>query len=395
MQLTLTAISYLGRKPPAMLSHDFDEAGGAVGRSANSDFCIPDPGRRISSLHALIEFKNNSFQITNLSAKGMFVNHADRPLGPNRSVILREGDVIRIGDYLFAVSLHRDQPRRQRSARMRPAPAAADPWQGSPPATRRIPEVPPKGTGKNNDNPWCERRVSDDGCPSRRDAADKDALQHVPPDERAGAKQSPPASRKSLRQAVNQELVRLFSEHMEFRCPVPLKVGSAVRVALMVSTLPRSLTVEATDSEQVEHPPWRLSLSPVIKVNLAARSVDIKPMSKAQKVLREDGPVEWSWRVIPRRAGLKTVHLWVTVTVLVNGKDEIVDNLVIDRELRIDPDFFYTVRRFFGRYWKWAVGGAAVPVLVWFLHQNTFWAVSADTLNTEKYVQDYFEERRR
>lgn len=89
-------------------SHDFDESGGTIGRSSQSDWVLPDPSKCIGRMHAEIGFVDGHFSITDLSTNGVFLNGSDASLGNGRSSALRNGDNIRIGQFLIAAQIDED-----------------------------------------------------------------------------------------------------------------------------------------------------------------------------------------------------------------------------------------------------------------------------------------------
>jgi pSer/pThr/pTyr-binding forkhead associated (FHA) protein len=80
--------------PATGASHEFvliEGASASIGRSPDNDICIPE--RHVSRGHAVINFRNGVFTITDLgSANGTFVN--DRKI--SSPYVLAHGDVIRL-----------------------------------------------------------------------------------------------------------------------------------------------------------------------------------------------------------------------------------------------------------------------------------------------------------
>lgn len=99
MALTLKLISpdHLidGQAP----EYTFNELGGTIGRKPMNDFVLLDPERYISGKHALIEFNNGHYFITDTSTNGVFINDSKTPLGQGNTAELMSGDKITIGTY--------------------------------------------------------------------------------------------------------------------------------------------------------------------------------------------------------------------------------------------------------------------------------------------------------
>ena len=111
-------LSLQGEHNPSPSSVSFDQSGGWIGRSAENTWVLPDETRTVSSRHAQISFSDGAFTIHDHSTNGVFVNDADRPLGPNRSHRLAEGDHIRIGDYLILTALTNELPANRPDTQM-------------------------------------------------------------------------------------------------------------------------------------------------------------------------------------------------------------------------------------------------------------------------------------
>ena len=76
-----------------------------IGRGADCDWVLPDPKRRLSRDHCTIEWKNGRYVLTDTSKHGVFINGDSNPVGRNNSVILTDGDHIKLGSYLLQVSI--------------------------------------------------------------------------------------------------------------------------------------------------------------------------------------------------------------------------------------------------------------------------------------------------
>ena len=82
---------------------EFDHHGGGIGRAQDNACVLPDPERFISSQHALIQFQNDAYLLTDTSVNGVYLNDSDLPVGKNNTVTLRDGDCLIMGDYELRV----------------------------------------------------------------------------------------------------------------------------------------------------------------------------------------------------------------------------------------------------------------------------------------------------
>lgn len=107
MTLRLRVVSDQRRSLGDRSSIVFTITGGTIGRSADNDWVLPDPLRYVSAHHARVQFQGGSYRLQDVSTNGVFVNDAPEAVGRRNpdGYILRNGDVIRIGEYEIAVTL--------------------------------------------------------------------------------------------------------------------------------------------------------------------------------------------------------------------------------------------------------------------------------------------------
>jgi type VI secretion system protein len=115
MTLRLRVVSDQRRSLGDRSSTVFSVDGGTIGRSADNDWVLPDPQRYVSAHHARVEFRNGRFYLQDLSTNGVFVNDEPEPVSRRNAAgyALRNGDVVRIGDYQIVVALDADIEQAQ------------------------------------------------------------------------------------------------------------------------------------------------------------------------------------------------------------------------------------------------------------------------------------------
>ncbi|MEJ2691763.1 MAG: type VI secretion system-associated FHA domain protein TagH [Candidatus Thiodiazotropha sp.] len=111
MSLTLEVKQIAGNVPAQAMMARFDKQGGSIGRRPDNDWVLPDSERIISGRHALIGYNDGRFFITDLSSNGVFLNHAESPLGRESQAPLQPGDTLTIGEYEIGVSLNEQAPK--------------------------------------------------------------------------------------------------------------------------------------------------------------------------------------------------------------------------------------------------------------------------------------------
>lgn len=110
MTLRLRVISGQRRQLAGRDSVEFGASGGTIGRSADNDWSLPDARRYVSARHARIFCRDGRYYLEDISTNGVYVNDAIEPLARQAldAYRLRDGDVLRIGEYQIGVSL--DEP---------------------------------------------------------------------------------------------------------------------------------------------------------------------------------------------------------------------------------------------------------------------------------------------
>ncbi len=83
----------------------FGVHGGRIGRAGNNEWVLPDPERYLSGHHALIEHRGGHWYIVDTSSNGTFLNHSTVPLGRDNAHVIRDGDHVRMGEYVMLVTV--------------------------------------------------------------------------------------------------------------------------------------------------------------------------------------------------------------------------------------------------------------------------------------------------
>lgn len=85
--------------------YTFDDKGGSIGRNTASTWVLPDSAKYLSGQHAVIDYNNGRYHLTDTSTNGVFVNHSTNALGRGNSVALTAGDILQMGPYQIKVAL--------------------------------------------------------------------------------------------------------------------------------------------------------------------------------------------------------------------------------------------------------------------------------------------------
>ena len=79
--------------------------GATIGRAADNQWVLPDPQRYVSAHHARIHYRDGLYILEDISTNGIFVNDEDRPVAERGAHVLRNGDLVRLGEYEVVVVL--------------------------------------------------------------------------------------------------------------------------------------------------------------------------------------------------------------------------------------------------------------------------------------------------
>jgi type VI secretion system protein len=105
MPLTLKIVSRQRHILGADSLRVFSVHGGSIGRAPDNDWVLPDPDRYISGHHASIDYRGGAYYLRDNSTNGIYVNRSDQPVGRGAPLRLYHGDELRMGDYVFEVSI--------------------------------------------------------------------------------------------------------------------------------------------------------------------------------------------------------------------------------------------------------------------------------------------------
>jgi type VI secretion system protein len=110
MTLRLRVVSDHRRQLAERHTIIFGMSGGSIGRSSDNDWVLPDPLRYVSAHHARIHFRDGHFYVEDLSTNGVFVNDQPEAIAKlgSSGYRLKNGDVLRVGDYQIVVALDSD-----------------------------------------------------------------------------------------------------------------------------------------------------------------------------------------------------------------------------------------------------------------------------------------------
>ena len=105
MALTLRVTSFHSQALGADSTRVFGMQGGAIGRSLDNDWVLPDPEKFVSSHHAQILCRGGTYVLKDNSTNGTFVNDSPQPVGNGMEQQLFDGSRIQMGDEQMSATL--------------------------------------------------------------------------------------------------------------------------------------------------------------------------------------------------------------------------------------------------------------------------------------------------
>ena len=110
----MTLVITLDNAPPGFAERErrLERGRLTIGRTADSNWVLPDPERYLSRQHCLLEGGDDQFWITDTSSNGVFLDAGAVPLGRGNRAPLRDGMRIALGDYVIRVRIEAAAPRR-------------------------------------------------------------------------------------------------------------------------------------------------------------------------------------------------------------------------------------------------------------------------------------------
>lgn len=110
MALRLSVISDQRDRLGDRSSIVFGVTGGSIGRALDNDWVLPDALRYLSGHHARVHFRQGGWYLEDISSNGVYVNDATNPLGRRAACALRDGDLLRFGEYQVRVRIEDEKP---------------------------------------------------------------------------------------------------------------------------------------------------------------------------------------------------------------------------------------------------------------------------------------------
>jgi type VI secretion system protein len=105
VSLTLQVKDFDRLLPEADCSRVLEAGTLTIGRGQQNDWVLPDPERIISKRHCAIEATGGQYLLIDKSSNGVFLNQSGTRIGHGNSVVLKDGDSVRISHFEIQVRI--------------------------------------------------------------------------------------------------------------------------------------------------------------------------------------------------------------------------------------------------------------------------------------------------
>lgn len=163
---------------------------------------------------------------------------------------------------------------------------------------------------------------------------------------------------------MREELDKLSLGQILFNPPNEMKVGQSDRIEVRIS---QNLKIDIHNNLKGKGLPeiFINKVSPFMKVRLSGNDFDIITLHEEGQIVSKDDYTEWAWDVMPLKAGIKALHLLISVRIQMSLREEKKDFPIIDKDVKVNVNPIYTTKRFIKNNWKWIATALILPILGW------------------------------
>jgi len=152
-------------------------------------------------------------------------------------------------------------------------------------------------------------------------------------------------------QQIQDQLKALQDGAVQFDPPTKTRVGKPERVTVkigrkgIIDILQKFSSANTVQKENIK-------VGTFMTVSLTGNDFKIIPLNSLEQVLPDDQIATWQWDVLPLKPGKKKMNLRVTVRLKVGGSQEMRDYPVFNRDITVDPNWWFSFKQFFCDNWK-------------------------------------------
>jgi hypothetical protein len=162
---------------------------------------------------------------------------------------------------------------------------------------------------------------------------------------------------------------RIVRGKISFNHPSSMRIGDTVRIQARIAKTPTKDFAQGFAGPgpiKVEG----IEVSTLVRVALIGDAFQIEPLSTADQPVLNTGYTQWDWSVTPKRSGIQSLYLRVTLRLQIpNHGTEFLDRVVFSETIRVAVNPLYAMKQFTATYWQWFVGAPPVAALVGYLQR--------------------------
>lgn len=91
----------------------------------------------------------------------------------------------------------------------------------------------------------------------------------------------------------------------------------------------------------------------------------ITPLNTEEQIIDDSTNTVWKWNVVPLKGGNHELVLRTTVKVLDHLGENYKDQIVVEKNIKVNAPVLVTLKQFIGDYWQWLTSVCLIPFIIW------------------------------
>lgn len=166
------------------------------------------------------------------------------------------------------------------------------------------------------------------------------------------------------RRLIQNELSNLSPGIVLFNPPAVVTVGISERIEVRIASKPLESMLENLKGRGARKTE-AIKISDLMKVTLTGSAFLINARSSEEQLIGNSDYTEWSWDLVPLKAGPQTLNLKITVSIVLPGIKEQRDHPVMEKNILVKSNIRYSVNEFGAKNWQWIAGTLLIPVAIY------------------------------